>query len=440
MTDYELARALFPKPSEIVDAATAGTPKTSQVRGWATSDSSDGTVTVVLDTDAAGDDAEMEVPTQGGITDGAEVLVTLLDGVPVDVTQVGSIDAAGAATQYFWHDSDGAHVSTTENDATTGPNVLIDSDGMDVRDGTATLATFGANDTHLGLGDGISSVFLANDKFRMRGVTQGRTPQGGSGTIYETYGNILAETVWDGPSQDEHWDPSTGRSYVSRAAIDTYALVPGNEANLTLSAKAMDWLGRSPETRPSQPGEYGPDDFDPYISPDTMYEANIEIHSETANAANSSYIYMTSARVGCCADEITYTMANGDNAWSTPAGTVLWSASSGWQMAANVTATLSYNVSTCPSGIVLHWQAYANSATQDYDHVYTFIPKQHVVASPGKGVVCQLANGGFGYVGTKYVYVHDGKVMGHSSNTATGTASGITYNNGHWVLTQVISA
>lgn len=143
MTDYELAKALFPKPSEIVDAATAGTPKTSQVRGWATSDSSDGTVTVVLDTDAAGDDAEMEVPTQGGITDGAEVLVTLLDGVPVDVTQVGSIDAAGAATQYFWHDADGAHVSTVENDATTGANTLIDSSGMQVRNGANVAANFG---------------------------------------------------------------------------------------------------------------------------------------------------------------------------------------------------------------------------------------------------------------------------------------------------------
>ena len=141
-------------------------------------------------------------------------------------------------------------------------------------------------------------------------------------------------------------------------------------------------------------------------------------------------------------DEYALSFGNGtSNTWSTAAGTVIWSSGSsgGWQMAANVTAPLTYNISTCPSGIVLHWQAYANSATQDYDHVYTFVPKQHVVVSSGKGVVCQLANSNYGYVGTKYVYIANGSITGHANNTATGTANGITYANNHWVLTQVIA-
>lgn len=124
---------------------------------------------------------------------------------------------------------------------------------------------------------------------------------------------------------------------------------------------------------------------------------------------------------------------------STPAGTVLWS-NSGWAMAANVTLTLAHNMSTCPTGIVLHWQAYVNGETRDYDHVYTFISKQHAVVGAGAGVVCQLASSNFAYVGTKYVYVGNSTITGHANNTATGTANGITYNNGHWVLTQVISA
>lgn len=95
-SDYELAKMLFPKPRDIVREATAGTPKTSQVRGVATGDSSDGSVTVILDTVAGGDNAEMTIPTTGGITEGADVIVTLLDGTPVEVDQPGSIDNANA--------------------------------------------------------------------------------------------------------------------------------------------------------------------------------------------------------------------------------------------------------------------------------------------------------------------------------------------------------
>lgn len=95
-SDYELAKMLFPKPRDIVREATAGTPKTSQVRGVATSDSADGSVSVILDTVAGGDNAEMTVPTAGGIVEGSDVIVTLLDGTPVEVDQPGSIDNANA--------------------------------------------------------------------------------------------------------------------------------------------------------------------------------------------------------------------------------------------------------------------------------------------------------------------------------------------------------
>lgn len=87
---------LFPKSRDIVREATAGTPKTSQVRGVATGDSSDGSVSVILDTVAGGENAEMTVPTAGGITEGSDVIVTLLDGTPVEVDQPGSIDNANA--------------------------------------------------------------------------------------------------------------------------------------------------------------------------------------------------------------------------------------------------------------------------------------------------------------------------------------------------------
>lgn len=128
----------------------------------------------------------------------------------------------------------------------------------------------------------------------------------------------------------------------------------------------------------------------------------------------------------------------GVNMWSTTAGTVLWS-SGGWYMAANQTANLAYNVSTCPTGIVLHFQPYTSSTTQNYNHIYYFVPKEHVASYSGTGVVVQLGNSDFSNMASKYLYISNDHITGHANNTATGTGSGITYNNGAWVMTQVIA-
>jgi len=129
---------------------------------------------------------------------------------------------------------------------------------------------------------------------------------------------------------------------------------------------------------------------------------------------------------------------NGVNVWSTAPGTVLWS-SGGWHMAANHTANLAYNVSTCPTGILLHFQPYTSSTTQNYNHIYYFVPKEHVASYNGTGVVVQLGNPNFSNMASKYLYISNDHITGHANNTATGTGSGITYNNGTWVMTQVIA-
>ena len=52
-------------------------------------------------------------------------------------------EAIEDTNNHFWADGDGIHV--TYGTAVTGNNVLIDSDSLDIRDGTNVLATFGAN-------------------------------------------------------------------------------------------------------------------------------------------------------------------------------------------------------------------------------------------------------------------------------------------------------
>ena len=51
---------------------------------------------------------------------------------------------------YFWTDSSGAHVTTKPNDATTGPNILIDGNGFHIRQGKVETAFFKSNEIGLG--------------------------------------------------------------------------------------------------------------------------------------------------------------------------------------------------------------------------------------------------------------------------------------------------
>jgi len=333
---------------------------------------------------------------------------------------------ADAVNQHFFADTNGIHVTeATQEDwdeSHTGANVLINSIGQLFRDGLNNLLTLttesGARALTIwdGLGNTAEHVVatfagdgigLAGDAFHLTSTKA--TSQSG-------VEHVTSEMAMD----------SANGSYKVSSYINT---------DTYLSDQLSDLLGQMRLGLTTGDSTFS----DTYESPSISMYATADTSSMTAAADRVSVV--ADDQMELHANQYSMEGVNGtSNTWSVPAGTVLWSASNGWQMAANVTATLSYPISSCPSGIVLHWQAYANSATQDYDHVYTFIPKQHVVANAGSGMVCQLANGGFGFVGTKYVYVHDGKVVGHSSNTATGTASGITYNNGHWVLTQVISA
>lgn len=77
---------------------------------------------------------------------------------------------AAKATQYCWNDYEGTHVSTSPN-SNTGSNVLIDSTGMKVRNGTTEIATYEADRVFLMDGaiqirydpsDGISRIYGAD--------------------------------------------------------------------------------------------------------------------------------------------------------------------------------------------------------------------------------------------------------------------------------------
>lgn len=134
---------------------------------------------------------------------------------------------------------------------------------------------------------------------------------------------------------------------------------------------------------------------------------------------------------------------NSKSAWrstlelgTTAPSTILWSGTNLMTSGTDQVANLSANISTCPSGVALHWQPYIDEKAVTYYHRYTFVPKNYPF---GQGLMVTLFGNLLSNFACKYIYVHDNKIVGNDSNDDTGTSNGITYTNNWWVLTQVIA-
>lgn len=103
---------------------------------------------------------------------------------------------------------------------------------------------------------------------------------------------------------------------------------------------------------------------------------------------------------------------------------VLWSGV--WYMNASQTASLSESISSQIHGIVLVWTSYDASTGEAFnaDISYTFIPKSQISLSgfSSNGVDCQVGNYGYNSLCTKYVYISDTSITGHSSNDGDRTS------------------
>lgn len=149
---HALGKALFPKASTVVAQGLGGVVPATTVEAVATTDSDEGIVFVDFGGATYGDSGQsVAIPTSSAVTAGERVLVTVQGNVPVDCTVIGEGDAVrenvNNVVAHFWYDSWGAHVSSAPN-STEGGNVLIDTDSVDIRDGStvlASLASFGSD-------------------------------------------------------------------------------------------------------------------------------------------------------------------------------------------------------------------------------------------------------------------------------------------------------
>lgn len=112
---------------------------------------------------------------------------------------------------------------------------------------------------------------------------------------------------------------------------------------------------------------------------------------------------------------------------------ILWSGV--YYMTDTQTAELSEPVSDQPNGIVLVFSRYTNGAAQNTNFKLFFVPKCFVSAWNGYGCAFNMFDTVFDVACSKYVYIHDTKIVGNANNDSTGTGdSGIKFANNQYVL------
>lgn len=116
---------------------------------------------------------------------------------------------------------------------------------------------------------------------------------------------------------------------------------------------------------------------------------------------------------------------------------ILWK--DAYYMNAEQTAILSEKISAQPHGIVIIFSRYDvdNKEALNYNWQHFFIHKDFVPLY-SSGHTFHLCGSCFSVMGTKYLYIRDDRIDGHTDNTKNGTINGITYANNKFVLRFVI--
>lgn len=94
-------------------------------------------------------------------------------------------EVASKTTWYFWADSEGAHVATSKQDATSGANILLTGDGIKIRQGTTVVASFSTSLIELGKSSDQSVINLCSGAGEIGAITSAL------GSMLALFGNTV---------------------------------------------------------------------------------------------------------------------------------------------------------------------------------------------------------------------------------------------------------
>ena len=396
------------------------------------------------------------------------VVTFIYDGSYWNVSDAGALkkadDAAKTATNYLGFDSNGLVVGD-RTASTLGKNVLIDSDGVDIRDGSTVLASFEKDTIELGNNSKEAVVSMCGSMGRVKTAIHENTEEiykdgiileGNSAYAHgEQYVNILAAPSLESVEGYGFFADTTGgwaglyATLANSAGTDVL-----RQALLTLEAN--EWNGNSSAELDA--------DVIKLNASKCLKMADCNYLNKSSNSAIKSVQFRFSGNapsqdlsfVGYDAEyeyggnaKYFNSVMSSDGTMSSGVGfksnsiidnfknKVLWSGAY-WPSASH-TCTFSSAVSAQPHGILLVFSAYVDGAAANYRFHCFYVPKQ-VVASHNNGGHCfTMVSSLAASVATKYIYITNTNLKGHDDNTKTSTgSSGIKYTNNAYVLRYVI--
>lgn len=364
---------------------------------------------------------------------GYNTLQSKLDSMATDI-----LNAAKTATNYITMDYNGVMVSDTSQ-GSYGSNVLIASDGVNIRNGTTTVASFKANEIELGKGnknsviklcDGVGTISAVNDEEHGLGIDiySENTCIRGDGTLqvrsetssgwrdiptetrFTCYGNGVEMYLGINDPQYEH--ESTIMSVIDYSDF--------SYGQYTISNHSY-YHGNSSFTLNTDSANYS-------INDGTGESNNFEISSRdmTTNHSIISEQYMQASKGFTCGSATDNFQNN-----------VLWSGTALWPSDSH-TCNFSKPVSQQPHGILLVFRGYDGNALNADWHTF-FVSKKEISSHQGQGHSFFLSHTPCTNFSTKYIYIYDTYLRGHANNNQSGTGSnGVKYTNNKYALQYVV--
>lgn len=329
---------------------------------------------------------------------GYNTLQSKLDSMATDI-----LNAAKTATNYITMDYNGVMVSDTSQ-GSYGSNVLIASDGVNIRNGTTTVASFKANEIELGKGNKNSVIKLCNN----------------IGTI-----NAIKKEYEDGTSIDEMAIQSL---YLGLYGSDFVAIgTNGGGDRIEIKNQSIEMFQFGSYEKCSNC--FSLNNTGTTISVDSTGEynqLNINARSTTTNHTIISEQYMQASKGFTCGSATDNFQNN-----------VLWSGTALWPSDSH-TCNFSKPVSQQPHGILLVFRGYDGNALNADWHTF-FVSKKEISSHQGHGHSFFLSHTPCTNFSTKYIYIYDTYLRGHANNNQSGTGSnGVKYTNNKYALQYVV--
>lgn len=329
---------------------------------------------------------------------GYNTLQSKLDSMATDI-----LNAAKTATNYITMDYNGVMVSDTSQ-GSYGSNVLIASDGVNIRNGTTTVASFKANEIELGKGNKNSVIKLCNN----------------IGTI-----NAIKKEYEDGTSIDEMAIQSL---YLGLYGSDFVAIGTNDGGDrIEIKNQSIEMFQFGSYEKCSNC--FSLDNTGTTFSVDSAGEynqLNINARSTTTNHTIISEQYMQASKGFTCGSATDNFQNN-----------VLWSGTALWPSDSH-TCNFSKPVSQQPHGILLVFRGYDGNALNADWHTF-FVSKKEISSHQGHGHSFFLSHTPCTNFSTKYIYIYDTYLRGHANNNQSGTGSnGVKYTNNKYALQYVV--